>query len=61
MASQLPLQQPCGLFCVGRLWIEGQSTASQLNQGPDLEDQGSDGVPRQEHRGEDLQEVQVPD
>ncbi len=39
----------------------GQSKASQQNQEPDPEDQGGDGVPCQEHRGENLQEVQVPD
>ncbi len=59
LASQLPCLQPCGQFCVGRFGVEGQSTASQLNKGPDLEDQGGDGVPRQEHRGEGLEEVHV--
>ena len=59
LASQLPWLQPFGLFCVGRLWIKGQSKVSQQNQGPDPKDQGGDGVPRQEHRGEGLQAVQV--
>jgi hypothetical protein len=45
----------------GAFLNEGQSTALQLNLGPDLEDQGGDGVPRQEHCGIGLQEVQVPD
>ncbi len=61
LVSQLHCLQPCGLFSVGRFWIEDQSTASQLKQGPDLEDQGVDGIPRQEHHGDGLQEVQVPD
>ena len=52
LASQLHCLQPCGLFSVGRFWIEDQSTASQLKQGPDLEDLGGDGFPRHEHRGE---------
>jgi hypothetical protein len=46
---------------VGRFLIKGQSKASQQNQGPDPKDQGDDGVPREEHRGEDLQAVQAPD
>jgi hypothetical protein len=39
----------------------GQSKVSQQNQGPYPKDQGGDGVPRQEHCGEGLQAVQVPD
>ncbi len=46
---------------MGRFLIKGQSKASQQNQGPDPKDQGDDGVPREEHRGEDLQAVQAPD
>ncbi len=61
LASQLTWLQPSGLFWVGRLWIKGQSKASQKNQGPDLKDQEGDGVPRQKHRGENLPEDQVPD
>ncbi len=61
LASQLHCLQRCGLFCVRCFWTEDHSTATQLNQGPDLEDKRGDGVPRQEHRGEGLQEVQVPD
>jgi hypothetical protein len=45
----------------GAFLNEGQRTALQLNKGPDLEDQGGDEVPRQEHRGEGLQEVHVSD
>jgi hypothetical protein len=45
----------------GAFLNEGQSTALKLNKGPDLEDQGGNGVSRQEHRGEGLQEVQVSD
>jgi hypothetical protein len=56
LASQLPWLKPFGqfFFFVGRLWIKRQSKASQQNQWPDPEDQGGDGVPRKEHRGEDL-------
>ncbi len=61
LASQLTWLQPFGLFCVGRFWIKGQSEASQQNQEPDPENQGGNGVPRQEHRGENLQDFQVPD
>ncbi len=46
LASQLYCLQPCGLFSVGRFWIEDQSTASQQNQGPDPKDQEGDGLPR---------------
>jgi hypothetical protein len=48
-----PWLQPFGRFYVG------QFKASQQNQEPDPKDQGGDGLPRQEHRGEGLQEVQV--
>ncbi len=61
LASHLPWLQPFGLFSLWRLWIKGQSKAWQQNQEPDPEDQEGDGVPRQELRGENLQEVQVPD
>jgi hypothetical protein len=53
--------QPFGLFYVGRLLVICQGKASQQNRGPDPEDQGGDGVPRQGHRGEGLQEIHGQD
>ncbi len=41
--------------------MKGSDQSLTTNQEPDPEDQGDDGVPRQEHRDESLQEVQVPD
>ncbi len=61
LASQLPSPEALWTIIRGAFLNEGQSTALQLNQDADLEDQGGDGVPRQEHYGEGLQEVQVPD
>ncbi len=40
---------------------EGLEQLLQKNQIPDPLNQGGNGVPRQEHRGKVLQEVQVPD
>ncbi len=53
--------QSFGLFCVGRLWVNGLGKASQLKRGPDPEDQGVDRVPLQGHHGEGIQVVHVQD
>jgi hypothetical protein len=55
--SGLPVPLPAALWTILRGAFSELSTVSQLNRGPDLEDQGGDGVPRVEHRGEGLQEV----
>ncbi len=57
LASQLAWLKPFGLFCVGRYWVKGLRIASKQNQQPDQEDEGDDGVPRQGHHGEGLQEI----
>ncbi len=57
LASQLTWQKPFGLFSVGRSWVKCLSSASKQNRRPDQEDEGGDGVPRQGHRGEGLQEI----
>jgi hypothetical protein len=57
LASQLPWLQPFVLYYIGRLWIKGQFKASKRNREPTPKDQGGDGVLREEHHGEGLQEV----
>ncbi len=59
LASQQTWLQPFELFCGGRLWVIDEYKASQQKRWPDQEDEGSDGVPFQGHRGEGLLDVKV--
>ncbi len=61
LASQLAWLQSFGLFCVWCTWIKGQRSSLQQYRGPEQEDEGGDGVLRQGHRGEDLQEILLLD
>jgi hypothetical protein len=60
LASQLTWLQPFGLICVGRLWIKVRAKPHNKTKNLILKIRGW-WCPRQEHRGEHLQEVQVPD